>query len=159
MNEDEYIVLEQELRHQRPAAPPPELMGRLKAAQPARPPPREQVRPRPSFWPLVVRWLVPATALVVVGMVVWRVGLPVAPPPGGKLIAESAPAVAADDIELGWELIRSFDTVARLPSGEPVRFRCSEWMDEMIVRDKDRNVVIEQRTPRVEVIPVRFETY
>jgi hypothetical protein len=49
--------------------------------------------------------------------------------------------------------------VAHLPNGEPVRFLCREWRDEVILRDPARGIVIERQTPRLEVVPVRFETY
>jgi DNA-directed RNA polymerase specialized sigma24 family protein len=69
------------------------------------------------------------------------------------------PVLEADDVEIDRRLITAFEAVATLPTGEPVRFRCSEWSDEVVLRDRARGVVIEQRTPRFEVVPVRFETY
>jgi hypothetical protein len=62
-------------------------------------------------------------------------------------------------VQIDQALVWSFDAVARLPSGEPIRFRCREWMDQVVLSDRDRGVVFEQRAPRVEVVPVRFETY
>ena len=56
-------------------------------------------------------------------------------------------------------MVASFDAVARLPGGEPVRFRCREWADDVVVRDPARGIVIERRTPRLEVVPVSIETY
>jgi len=88
--------------------------------------------------------------MMTVGLVVWRVSLPA---------AKAAPALKADNVQIDQELLSAFDTVARLPSGEPVRFRCRTWMDQVVLTDKQRGVVIEQRTPRIEVVPVRFETY
>jgi hypothetical protein len=69
------------------------------------------------------------------------------------------PPLKADSVQIDEQLVGAFDAVGRLPSGEPVRFHCREWMDNVVLRDKTRGVVIEQRTPRVEVVPVRFETY
>jgi hypothetical protein len=57
------------------------------------------------------------------------------------------------------ELVSYFDVVATLPGGQPVRFRCRETKDQWIATDKVRGVEIEESSPRVEVIPVRFETY
>ena len=61
----------------------------------------------------------------------------------------------ADDVEIdqpvGWPL----STLSReLPNGQPVRFRCREWSDEVVLRDSASGIVIEQRTPRLEVVPV-----
>jgi hypothetical protein len=71
----------------------------------------------------------------------------------------AADTIKADDVEINQELVSSFDTVARLPGGEPVRFRCQKWMDQTVINDKARGLTIEQRTPRLEIVPVRFETY
>jgi hypothetical protein len=104
-----------------------------------------------------MRWLVPVTALVVMGALAWRLSQPVIGRPAPEA-PTPAPTLTADDVQIGEELVSSFDTVARLPSGEPVRFRCRKWMDEMVVHDKQRGVVIQKRTPRLEVVPVRYET-
>jgi hypothetical protein len=53
----------------------------------------------------------------------------------------------------------SFDAVARLPGGEPVRFRCENWMDQVVLSDKSRGLVVENRKPRVEVVAMGYETY
>jgi hypothetical protein len=73
--------------------------------------------------------------------------------------AEPRPALKADDVEFDQQLVAAFDAVARLPGGQPVRFRCREWADAVVLRDSARGIVIEQRTPRLEVVPVSFETY
>ncbi|HEY5914299.1 MAG TPA: hypothetical protein VJA21_27230 [Verrucomicrobiae bacterium] len=159
MNVHQDHEFEQDLRRVRPAAPPAGTMQRLLAARAARQSPRPSVAPRTAFWPLLLRWLVPATAVLIAAFVVGRLYLPRDPAPPRQNLADVAPVVTADNVELDQELVRSFDTVALLPGGEPVRFRCREWRDEVILRGKDRSVVIEQRTPRIEVIPVRFETY
>jgi hypothetical protein len=49
--------------------------------------------------------------------------------------------------------------VAQLPNGEPVRFRCREWRDDVVVRDPGRGLVIERSTPRLEVVPISVETF
>jgi hypothetical protein len=96
---------------------------------------------------------------VVAGLVVWRLVLA---PPGNSskdgAVADAAP-LKADDVQVREQLVSSFDAVAKLPTGEPVRFRCQKWVDQVVLRDKKRGVVIEQRTPRLEVVPVGFETY
>ena len=65
----------------------------------------------------------------------------------------------ADDVHVDEELVSSYDVVAKLPGGEPVRFRCRQWRDQWSVTDTNRGVEIVQNNPRVEVVPVRFETY
>ncbi len=158
MNEHEQDPLELELRRLRPAAPPPDLAQRLVAARPCRRAPARRAGEAALSWPALLRWLIPATA-VVVALTIWQGTF--LRPTGSKNGSnpQTVSAVRADDVEIGQELVSSFDTVARLPSGEPVRFRCMEWLDEVVVRDKDRGLTIEQRSPRVEVVPVRFETY
>ena len=156
MNDRELENLEAELRRVVPAPPPEEFMARLLAAKPALPAVRTKplVRLRPSAgfdlsaW--LMRWLMPATAVVIGMLVVWRVNLPG---------ANAAPALSADNVQIDEQLVSDFDTVAPLASGEPVRFRCRTWMDKVVLRDKARGVMIEKETPRVEVIPVSFETY
>lgn len=71
----------------------------------------------------------------------------------------AATPLKADSVQIDRQLVASFDAVARLPGGEPIRFRCREWVDEVVLQDKARGLVVEQRAPRLEVIPVRFETY
>ena len=65
----------------------------------------------------------------------------------------------ADNIEIGKELVSSFDAVATLPSGEPVRFRCQQWRNKVVVDDKKQGLLVENWQPRVVVVPVGFETY
>ena len=156
MNDMELERLEAELRRVVPARPPEEFMARLKSARPAMPSVRSEpavkLRPPAGFelptW--LLRLLMPATALVLGALVVWRVSLP-------GVIA--APAMNADNVQIDQQLVSAFDTVAPLPSGEPVRYRCRTWMDKVVLRDKERGVMIVQQTPRVEVVPVSFETY
>src|SRR6185436_2215624 len=38
-------------------------------------------------------------------------------------------AMKADNVEIVEQLVATFDAVAHLPDGAPVRFRCSEWFD------------------------------
>ena len=98
-------------------------------------------------------------ALAVVAFFVFKPHTaPVSLSPDAETASAEAPA-KADDVQIESELVSSFDTVARLPSGMPVRYRCREWVDEVTLRDRSRGLVVEKRAPRVEVIPVRFETY
>jgi hypothetical protein len=74
-------------------------------------------------------------------------------------VAPASQSFKADGVQINRELVSSFDAVARLPTGEPIRFRCRKWMDRVVLEDKRRGLVIQQSSPRVEVLPVRFETY
>ncbi len=161
MNKPEQDLFEQELQRLRPAAPPAEVRHRLLAARPVARPRRQSHAPALSLASLILRWLIPATAVFVAAVLYWRLqrSQPAEPMLATNHSAELAPAVEADHVQLEEKLLRSFDTVALLPGGEPVRFRCMEWMDELTLRDEQRGVTIEQRSPRVEVVPVRFETY
>ena len=163
MNDLEEAKLESELRRIHPAQPPRVFMAKLVASRPGQPPRREPstVRVnRVSNWDLVMRWLFPATALLVFSVFCWRLGfVPASGPTRLRNPAATAAALKADDVQIAHELVSSFDAVARLPSGEPVRFRCRQWMDQVVFSDKDRGIAVEERRPRVEVIPVRFETY
>ena len=64
-----------------------------------------------------------------------------------------------EDVEIDRQLVALFETVAKLPSGVPVRLRCQEWTDDVVLRDSARGLVIERRTPRLEVVPVSLETF
>jgi len=172
MNENELERLEAQLRSIRPARPPADFVQGLKSEVPAQVAARRAAMAqeertaaaglaraaRPAVWPswvsLASRWLVPATAVLVFGLVLWRGYAPV----GRPQQTASAP-VRADDVRIDQQLVSTFDTVATLPSGEPMRFRCREWMDEVVLRDSKRGVEVARRVPRVEVVPVRFETY
>ena len=160
MNNPEPDVFEQELRRLRPAAPPVEVSRTLLAARPVTHRRHQDHAPAASLATLIMRWLIPATAVLVAAVFWWRSH----PRHSAESVltnhsAMLTPAIEADHVQLEEKLLRSFDTVAVLPGGEPVRFRCMEWVDEITFRDKERGVTIEQRSPRVEVVPVRFETY
>ena len=96
-----------------------------------------------------LRWLAPVSAVgLVVFVSVYQ--FPWAIQSGG---------LKADEVELNHRLVSSFDAVAELPDGEPVRFRVREWSDESVFHDSARGLVVERNTPRLEVVPVAFETY
>ena len=76
--------------------------------------------------------------------------------------SESSVAAAPlkpDSVQIGKELVSSFDAVATLPGGEPVRFRCQQWVNTVVVDDTKRGLLMQSRTPRVIVVPVGLETY
>jgi hypothetical protein len=92
--------------------------------------------------------------MLVISAILWRANLP-----AGRRPELASTPVKADDVRIDQQLVSTFDAVALLPTGEPVRFRCREWMDEVVLRDSRRGVEVARRVPRVEVVPVRFETY
>ena len=150
---------EQELRSLKPARPPSEFMERLRELEPSAPLQRTVSRAEAHWsWGHLLRWLVPATAVLVAAGVLW---FKYSPSNGhkGRPLAVTVPPLKADSVQIDEQLVGAFDAVGRLPDGEPVRFHCRQYMDNVVLRDKTRGVVIEQRTPRVEVVPVRFETY
>jgi hypothetical protein len=56
-------------------------------------------------------------------------------------------------------LLTAFEAQATLPDGEPLRLRCRQWIESVTLRDSARGIEVEQRVPRLEVVPIRFETY
>ena len=112
------------------------------------------------LWRSVLRWVVPAACAVVVAL--WYAGHEnsAKPKPGIQpIVSAGRPLLRADKVEIDRQLVADFDAVARLPGGEPVRFRCQQWMDKVWLRDTAAGLVIERTTPRLEIVPVRFETY
>ena len=151
---------EQELRSLKPSRAPVEFLDRLRQLEPSPKAPRTASRGYTQWhWAHWVRWLVPTTAVLLVTGFVWFKYSHPKTQHGRSLAVTVPPPLKADSVQIDEQLVGAFDAVGRLPSGEPVRFHCREWMDNVVLRDKTRGVVIEQRTPRVEVVPVRFETY
>ena len=156
MSDCDHELFEAELRKLAPAPPPAELMAKLAAAIPQ----PSTLSPQPS-WHLLLRWLVPATAATALAaaLLVWWSSNPGGQRRGRPAVALLQTASKADNIEIDRQLVAAFDAVARLPDGQPVRFRCREWADAVVLRDPARGLVIESRTPRLEVVPVSLETY
>ena len=171
MNDHEQEKFEMQLRRIKPAKPPEEFLARMLAVKPeakapfASRPPVASIFDTLRMLPSALRWLIPATAVALTAVVVWRGSLPSASrtvilKPGAQVSTATVPPVfTADDVKIDQQLVSSFDAIARLPGGEPVRFRCESWMDQIVLSDKSRGLVVENRTPRFEVIPVGFETY
>lgn len=159
MNENELERYEAELRRATPARLPEQFMARLQAARPgAQPARRAPLQPAAGMpgWQCLLRWLAPALAVAVAGLLVGRAAFD---PASSRKPLAVAYGLKADDVQVDQELVSSFDVVAKLPGGEPVRFRCRKWRDQLVVTDKSHGVEIEQSSPRVEVVPVRFETF
>jgi len=163
VNEQEQEKFEAELRHILPAPVPEDFMARLQAAKPVTEP-SQRIRPRPladqAFWPGLLRWLAPGLALAALALLIWHVKFGSLDSADNKSALHAmAYGMKADGVQVDQELVSSFDVVAKLPSGEPVRFRCKKWKDDLLVTDNSRGIEIEQSSPRVEVVPVRVETY
>jgi len=147
------------LRRLPPSPVPPEFLARLRAV-PMQLHSGRELEPKPIVhwqkWFAGWRWLtwsMPAA----IGLLLWLVG-PRALDPERPAQAETH-GLRADAVQVGHSLIASFDTVAQMPDGEPVRFHCRQWQDEVVLHDDANGILISQIAPRVEVVPVRFETY
>jgi hypothetical protein len=155
MNDEEQQRFEDSLRRAQPARPPEEFMARLRASKPVSEPRRVRTIAGGLNW---LRWLAPAAAAVVACVLIARAwihpGIPT-----GHAMPPAAYGLKVDKLSVDQELVSSFDVVAQLPDGVPVRFRCQKWQDQWIASDTNHGVQIEQNNPRVEVTPVRFETY
>ena len=167
MTENESENFERQLRHTRPARLPANFAARLVAAEPKPSAGVEPAPPAPSTADclrtlrLSLRWLIPATAMALAVMVAWHDTSPFTSRPAGSPAGPAVPAplLKADDVKIDQRLVSSFDAVARLPGGEPVRFRCENWMDQVVLSDKSRGLVVENRKPRIEVVAMGYETY
>lgn len=167
MTEQEQEKFEAELRRIKPDKLPAELVERLRALDPPCAARSSAVTSPTSTTPTylqVLRWLIPATAMILIAAVIWHGNQTspqkATPDANPQMTAATSPLLLkVDNIEIGKELVSSFDAVATLPGGEPVRFRCQQWMDQVVVKDKSQGLLVENRTPRVVVVPVGFETY
>ena len=163
MTEHEQENFEAQLRQLKPGKLPEELVARIQAGvSTAAKCSRTVAKQSPDFLQ-ILRWLIPATAAVVVTAVVWH-RQPNSDGQGLSNLDSQESSIAAeplkpDNVQIGKELVSSFDAVATLPGGEPVRFRCQQWVNTVVVDDEKRGLVMQSRSPRVVVVPVGFETY
>jgi anti-sigma-K factor RskA len=166
MNQFDPELFEAELRELKPSRAPSEFIEKLEERlcpsttqlPPRANPPSPKVIHIPNIW----RWLVPASALAaaVVAILLLRAPTQSARPQQTQTsVAPATPALEADNVEMAQQLVASFDAVGHLASGEPVRFRCREWIDEINLKDSQQGVAVQQRTPRLEIVSINFETY
>ena len=120
---------ETELSALRPAKPSREAMDRLEtklshAPSSASSSPASAPRRRGLNW---ILWLAPAAAAATVGILLFGrwAAVSIKPLPTGEPVSQ--PGLRADKVEIDRQLMTNFDAIARLPSGEPVRFRCEDW--------------------------------
>jgi hypothetical protein len=164
MKDTEHEIFEAELAKLNPAAPPRALLDRLANFSPG--PEKFELSSEPrrqhvSGWSLMLRWVAPFVGVSAL-LVILALRHSAVPTPGAEksMTARAAvPDLKADKVSIDQHLVAAFDAVGRMPDGEPVRFRCRQWLDEVRWRDSSRGIVVEQQTPRLEVVPVKFETY
>lgn len=163
MTDHEQTRFEAQLRQLKPGKLPEELVERIQTAVSVVPAPRAaSARQFPGVLQFL-RWLIPTAAAAGIALVVWHYERDTAQSGFSKGDAQEGSVAAVplqpDNVQIGKELVSSFDAVATLPSGEPVRFRCQQWINTVVVDDERRGLVMQSRMPRVVVVPVGFETY
>jgi hypothetical protein len=152
MNDLELDQFESELRELRPSPMPRPTRERLLASLPSRPSPKSG----PSGWHDYLRWLVPATAVAALMLLVLsHIALFQSAKPR---LASAGPPLKADKVEIDRELLARFDAVGHLPDGRALRFRCAQWRDNVRLSDSAAGLLIERSSPRLEIVPVGFET-
>ena len=145
---------------------PSQLESELRAFVPAQPPRHvvnktlERLSPSETEdrgWGLhdALSWLIPALGVGLVAVLVLI--LPSAWVRRPTAAADTS--LKADQVEINRQLLANYDAVGRLPDGEPVRFRCAQWVDKVSVSDSAAGFRIERTIPRLEIVPIGFETY
>ncbi len=157
---DDMDAFERELSGLKPASPPLDCLKQIDARRPS--PGAGEVGPAGSRLkdrkPTWLWWLAPAPALVCLAVILNQPHPGVRKPPLPAHPGVQA-SFKADQVEIDRQLVTNFDAIAQLPSGAPVRFRCEQWMDKVRLRDSAAGLVLERTTPRLEIRPVKFETY
>lgn len=163
MSEHDLKSLEAELRRMRPARAPGPFVNRLQCAvrnssfQTAPAQARDADRASDSIWQACLRLLLPvgSAAIILAVLLLTRK----TSEPSASDVASSAAAQAIDEVELDQQLVAAFEGVAQLPGGPPLRFRCYSWQEELTFRDANGALEVEQRQPRLDVVPVGFDVY
>lgn len=159
---NDFDAFENELRALKPAMPE-QIAERLRQARLSvdlKSAPATSVRRHFFFrwyW-----WLAPAAAVVIASFFIWSgyhtpasTGHQAASPDTANAIT----AAGSGGVEVASELVSDFESVTQLESGEPVRFRYLAYVDNVTVEDPRSGVKWQQRSPRVEIVPVRLEVY
>mgnify|MGYP000344963145 CR=1 FL=1 len=161
MNEPDDSLFEAQLRRLKPTPLPDALRHRLEAALSpaarAQPTSTRAARLRPVV-PGWLRWLAPvAAAAAGVALLLTQSDrvMRYAQPERVSQLAATDPA----QVVIDRQLMETFDAVATLPGGEPVRFRCRRWLEAVTLRNPADGWEVEQRLPRLEITPVCLEIY
>jgi hypothetical protein len=145
--------LEAELRALVPARPPRHLLNKtLECLSPS------EVENPDWSWHDALGWLIPALGLGLIALFVLILPSAWVRRPAAHLPAAFT-SLKADRVEINRQLLANYDAVGRLPTGEPVRFRCAQWVDKVSVSDSAAGFRIERTIPRLEIVPIGFETY
>jgi hypothetical protein len=164
MSEFDPEQFDKKLQTLRPAKPSPQLLEQIRVQLRAQSKPASRSVRLATFqlrWNLAWRWLVPASALaVILAFVLFAQSAARRPEtPPQPTTASKQPTLKADKVEIDRQLVADFETISETPGGQPMRFRCEQWLDRVRLRDTAAGLTIERTTPRVEIVPVRFETY
>lgn len=162
MNEHELEQFEAELRQLRPAPAPERFVNRLRQAVRESSPATVRVRvvdsgPSAPVWQPWLRWLLPVGSAAGILAVLLLTRNTPAPAPADTAI-KAEPQVI-DEVELDQQLVAAFEGVAQVPGMPPLRFRCYGWQEDLTLRDASGALEVEQRRPRLEVVPVGFDVY
>jgi hypothetical protein len=157
---------ENELQTLKPAKPSQQSLQRIRAqlTQTSEPAVASRLRTTTAIkWDSIFRWFAPAIAAAAIAVLLLlhfhRTQSKTAPDPHPVASASTMPVLKADKVEIDRQFVTDFDAVTELPNGQPMRFRCEQWLDKVRVRDSAAGLMIERTTPRVEIVPVRFDTY
>lgn len=159
MNDLDFDYFEKELRSLKPAAPAPfieRLAEQAVASAPSRTAPRKVALPPLAQFGWWLRWCFAPAAAVCLAGILW-LGPKAATAPKTEAAASAEPA--ASEVVIDRNLVDSYELVADLPNGLPVRFRLDCWDDTLLYRDHQSGMAVERRSPRFEIVPVAFETY
>jgi hypothetical protein len=160
MNEFEPEPLENELLELKPAAIPEKLMSRLSRVDLNRQSNGRVIQRRRTPFLNFLFWMAPISAAAAAAIFLHIQQLNEhSTGAGGNNLKAGASPIKADKVEVVEQLVGTFDAVTHLPDGQPVRFRCSEWFDDVVLRDSTQGILIQHRVPRLEVKQVHFETY
>lgn len=145
--------LEAELRALVPARAPRHLVNKtLERLSPSK------VEDSGWSWRDALSWLIPALGIGLIAVLVL-----ILPSAWGRRPAAHLPSaytsLKADQVEINRQLLANYDAVGQLPNGESVRFRCAQWVDKVSVSDSTDGFRIERTIPRLEIVPIGFETY
>jgi hypothetical protein len=145
--------LEAELRALVPARPPRQVVSKtLQRLSPS------EVEDSGWAWRDALGWLIPALGISLISVLVLILPSAWVRRPAAHL-PDAYTSLKADQVQINRQLLANYDAVGRLPSGEPVRFRCAQWVDKVSVSDSAAGFRIERTIPRLEIVPIGFETY